>query len=35
MDVILVSIDGRKEIVTKYRGKGIYDNIMKNLFDAR
>ena len=32
---ILVSIDGRKETVDGYRGKGIYDRVVKNVADAR
>ena len=28
---ILVSIDGNKEITDKYRGKGVYDKVLKNI----
>ncbi|MGQ4891494.1 MAG: TIGR04084 family radical SAM/SPASM domain-containing protein [Candidatus Njordarchaeia archaeon] len=30
-DTILISIDGRKEINDYYRGRGVYDVIMKNM----
>lgn len=32
---ILVSVDGREETVSKYRGPAIYKKIFKNLDDAR
>lgn len=32
---ILVSVDGREETVSKYRGPAIYKKIFKNLNDAR
>lgn len=34
-DTILVSIDGRKEVTDYYRGKGVYEKIIKNVRDIR
>lgn len=30
MNVVLISVDGRKEITDKHRGKNVYDVVMKN-----
>lgn len=35
LDVILVSIDGRREITDYYRGKGTYDSILRNIRNIR
>jgi len=32
LDVILVSIDGRKEVTDYYRGKGTYEKVIRNVY---